>query len=206
MDKNQAIGDLLTRGGNESIDRKHLEAALKSGKKLRVKLGIDPTSPNLHIGRAVSLWKLRAFQDLGHTAVFIVGDSTGLVGDTSDKESERPMLTKDQVDANKKTYFDQAFKILDKNKTEVHYNSEWLNKLGFLELSRMANLYGLHEISSREVVARRLKEDKRVSLHEAMYPLMQGYDSVAVKANLELGGTDQRFNLLAGRRIQPLYK
>ena len=206
MDKNQAIGDLLTRGVNEVIDRKHLEAALKSGKKLRVKLGIDPTSPNLHIGRAVSLWKLRAFQDLGHTAVFIVGDSTGLVGDTSDKESERPMLTKDQVDANKKTYFDQAFKILDKNKTEVHYNSEWLNKLGFLELSRMANLYGLHEISSREVVARRLKEDKRVSLHEAMYPLMQGYDSVAVKANLELGGTDQRFNLLAGRRIQPLYK
>ncbi len=197
--------DLLTRAVSEVIDKKHLEQQLSSGKKLRVKLGIDPTSPNIHIGRAVALWKLRAFQELGHTAVFIVGDFTGLVGDTSDKESERPMLDEQTVQANMKSYFEQAFKILDPKKTETHYNSEWLKKLGFIEIARMANLFGLHEFSAREVIARRLKEGKRVSFQETMYPLMQGYDSVAVKADVELGGTDQRFNLLAGRTIQPLY-
>lgn len=205
MEKKQAIAELLNRTLSEVIDRKHLEAALNSGKKLRVKLGIDPTSPNLHIGRAVPLWKLRQFQDLGHTAVFIVGDATGLVGDTSDKDSERPMLSEAQIKANMKGYFDQAFKILDPKKTETHYNSEWLSKLGFFELARMANLFGLHEFESREVISRRMKAGKRVSFHELLYPLMQGYDSVAVKANVELGGTDQRFNLLAGRSIQPLY-
>jgi tyrosyl-tRNA synthetase len=206
MNKNDTIGELLTRGVNEVIDKRHLESALKSGKKLRVKLGIDPTSPNIHIGRAVQLWKLRAFQDQGHTAVFIVGDATGVVGDTSDKDSERPMLTHAQVQANMKGYFDQAFKILDPAKTETHYNSEWLNKLGFLELAKMANLFGLHEFESREVIARRMKAGERVSFHELLYPLMQGYDSVAVKADVELGGTDQRFNLLAGRTIQRLYE
>lgn len=201
-----AIQDILTRGTQEVIDRGNLEAALKSKKKLRVKLGIDPTSPNIHIGRAVVLWKLRAFQELGHRTVFIVGDFTGLIGDTSDKESERPMLTEAEIKKNLKTYFDQAFKILDKKKTETHYNSEWLKKLGFMEIAKMANLFGLHEFESRDVIARRMKAGKRVSFHELMYPLMQGYDSVAVKADVELGGTDQRFNLLAGRTIQPLYK
>ena len=197
--------ELLTRGVEEVIDREHLESVLASGKKLRVKLGIDPTSPNIHIGRAVVLWKLRAFQDLGHKVVFIVGDFTGLVGDTSDKDAERPMLTETEVKANMKTYFDQAFKILDPKQTETHYNSEWLNKLGFLEISRMADRFGLHEFSSRELIKKRLDTGKRVSLRELMYPLMQGYDSVAVKADVELGGTDQRFNLLAGRTIQPVY-
>lgn len=206
MNNELGIKELLARTVSEVIDLDHLKKQLASGKKLRVKLGIDPTSPNIHIGRAVALWKLRQFQELGHQVVFIVGDFTGLVGDTSDKDSERPMLTEKEIESNKTTYFDQAFKILDQKKTEVHYNSEWLKKLGFLELAKMANLFGLHEMASREVIARRLKADKRVSFHEMMYPLMQGYDSVAVRADVELGGTDQRFNLLAGRRIQPLYK
>src|SRR3989344_6146986 len=203
---NKDINELLSRGVDEVIDKAHLEAALKGKKKLRVKLGIDPTSPNIHIGRAVVLWKLRAFQELGHKVVFIVGDFTGLIGDTSDKDSERPMLTEQQVKANLKTYFAQAFKILDKKKTETHYNSEWLKKLGFLEIATMANLFGLHEKEARENIAVRMKAGKRVSFRELMYPLMQGYDSVAVKADVELGGTDQRFNLLAGRTIQLFYK
>src|SRR3989344_4043806 len=197
--------ELLTRGVSEVIDRHSLEKKLSSGKKLRVKLGIDPTSPNIHIGRAIPLWKLKAFQELGHTAVFIVGDATGVVGDTSDKDSERPMLTQEQVKVNMETYFDKAFKILDPEKTETHYNSEWLSKLGLIELVKMANIFGLHEFESREVIAKRMKAGQRVSFHELLYPLMQGYDSVAVKADVELGGTDQRFNLLTARRIQPLY-
>lgn len=199
------IDSILSRSVVEVIEKKHLEAALKSGKKLRVKLGIDPTSPNLHIGRAVVLWKLRAFQDAGHKVIFIVGDFTGLIGDTSDKDAERPMMTEKQVQQNMKTYFAQALKILDKSKTETHYNSKWLKKLGFKEIGEMANLFGLHEFEAREVIARRLKNGKRVSMRELLYPIMQGYDSVAVKADVELGGTDQRFNLLAGRTIQKHY-
>ena len=189
----------------EIIDRNHLEQALKSGKKLRVKLGIDPTSPNIHIGRAVVLWKLRAFQELGHKVVFIVGDFTGLIGDTSDKDAERPMMSESELKKNMKTYFAQAFKILDKKKTETHYNSEWLKKLGFKEIGEMADQFGLNEFTARENVAKRMKAGKRVSLREVLYPLMQGYDSVAIKADVELGGTDQRFNLLAGRVIQKHY-
>lgn len=199
------IQELLTRGVEEVVDRDDLEAKLKSKAKLRVKLGIDPTSPNIHIGRAVVLWKLRAFQDLGHKVVFIVGDFTGQIGDTSDKDSERPMLTEAEVKKNLKTYFEQAYKILDKKKTEVYYNSKWLKKLGFKEVGRLADLFSLHEFEARENISRRLKAGKRVSLRELLYPLMQGYDSVAVKADVELGGTDQRFNLLAGRTIQPAY-
>ncbi|MDP3741534.1 MAG: tyrosine--tRNA ligase [bacterium] len=199
------IDTLLTKGVEEIIDKKHLESALKSGKKLRVKLGIDPTSPNIHIGRAVGLWKLRAFQELGHTAIFIVGDFTGVIGDTSDKDSERPILTEAQVKSNLRTYFKQAYKILDKNKTEVYHNSQWLKKLKILELAKIANLFGLHEFEAREVIAKRMKEGKRVSFNEVLYPAFQGYDSVAVKADVELGGTDQRFNLLIGRRVQEFY-
>lgn len=202
---NKDFNELLSRGVSEVIDKSDLEKRLVSGEKLRVKLGIDPTSPNIHIGRAVLLWKLRAFQDLGHTAVFIVGDETGVVGDTSDKESERPMLDREVVKKNMENYLEQALKILDKDRTEVHYNSEWLSKLGFGEITKMANLFGLHEFESREIIAKRMKAGQRVSFQELLYPLMQGYDSVAVKADVELGGTDQRFNLLTGRRIQPLY-
>jgi tyrosyl-tRNA synthetase len=199
------IAELLTRGVEEVIDKQSLETALRSKKKLRIKLGIDPTSPNIHIGRAVVLWKLRAFQELGHQVVFIVGDFTGLIGDTSDKDAERPMLGEAEIKKNLRTYFEQAFKILDRKKTETHYNSKWLKKLGFLELGKMADLFGLHEMAARENVAKRLSAGKRVSFRELLYPLMQGYDSVAVKSDVELGGTDQRFNLLAGRTIQPAY-
>lgn len=201
----QKIDELLSRGVEEVIDKDNLKKRLMSGKKLRIKLGIDPTSPNIHIGRAVLLWKLKAFQDLGHTAVFIIGDTTGVVGDTSDKEAERPMLSKEEVKSNMKTYFDQVFKILNRKKTETHYNSEWLSKLGLHELARIASLFGLHEFSSRDVIARRLRAGQRVSFQELMYPIMQGYDSVKVEADVELGGRDQRFNLLTGRRIQPIY-
>ena len=204
--KDQLLEELLTRTVNEVIDLDHLKQKLTSGKKLRVKLGIDPTSPNIHIGRAVQLWKLRAFQDLGHTAVFIIGDFTGLVGDNSDKESERPMLTEAQIKVNMKTYFDQALKILDSKSTEVHYNSEWLTKIQYGEIIQMLELFSIHEFNEREVIARRLNAGKRVSGKELLYPIMQGYDSVAVRADVELGGTDQKYNLLAGRTIQKYYK
>ncbi len=199
------IDELLTRGVEEVIVKDHLREALFSGKQLRVKLGIDPTSPAIHLGRAVVLRKLRAFQELGHLVIFIVGDFTGVIGDTSDKESERPMLTEAEIEKNMKTYFSQAFKILDEKKTEVHYNSEWLSKLGFHEVAKLADLFGLHEFEARENVARRMKAGKRVSLREVLYPLMQGYDSVAIKADVEIGGTDQKFNMLSGRVIQPTY-
>jgi len=203
---NHTIEELLTRGVEEAIDRESLRKALLGKKKLRVKLGIDPTSPNIHIGRAVVLWKLRAFQELGHKVVFIVGDFTGLIGDTSDKDAERPMMTPTQIKTNLKTYFAQAAKIIDPKKAEMHYNSKWLKKLGFKEIGEIADLFGLHEFEARENISKRMKAGKRVSLRELLYPLMQGYDSVAVKADVELGGTDQRFNLLAGRTIQPHYK
>jgi tyrosyl-tRNA synthetase len=205
MDKNGQISELLSRGVEEVIDRQHLDQALRGKKKLRVKLGIDPTSPNIHIGRAGALWKLRAFQEMGHTVVFIVGDFTGLIGDSSDKDSERPMMTEQQIEHNIKSYFAQAGKIIDSKKAEMHYNSKWLKRLGFLEIGKMADAFGLHEMEARENISRRLKAGKRVSLRELLYPIMQGYDSVAVKADVELGGTDQRFNLLAGRVVQPLY-
>lgn len=199
------IDELLTRGVQEVIHRDHLRAALLSGKRLRVKLGNDPTSPNIHIGRATLLWKLRAFQDLGHTAVFIVGDFTGIIGDTSDKESERPMLSKSEIKKNVTTYFKQAFKILDPRATETYYNSKWLKKIGLEELGTLTNAFSLHEFEARENIAKRMKAESRVSLREVLYPIMQGYDSVQVKADVEIGGTDQRFNLLAGRTIQALY-
>jgi tyrosyl-tRNA synthetase len=203
--KEQLVDEILSRGVAEVIDREHLKKRLLSGEVLRIKLGIDPTSPNIHLGRSIPLLKLRDFQQLGCQVVFIIGDFTGMIGDTSDKESERPMLSKEQVESNMESYLEQAFKVLDREKTETHYNSEWLSKLGFLELGNMASQFSLHEFASREVIARRLEAGSRVSFHEMLYPLMQGYDSVAVKADVELGGTDQRFNLLAGRHLQEFY-
>lgn len=203
--KQGKINELLTRGVEEVIDRKHLEAALLGGEKLRIKLGIDPTAPKIHLGRTANLLKLGDFQDLGHKAVLIIGDFTGLVGDASDKDSERPMMAEKQVKENMKTYLEQFGKILDIKKAEVHYNSKWFKKLGYLELIKQADLFGLHEITARENVAKRMKAGKRVGLREVLYPLMQGYDSVAIKSDVEIGGTDQRYNLLAGRQIQRLY-
>jgi tyrosyl-tRNA synthetase len=205
MNKNEQINSLLSRGVEEIIPEANLREMLRGNKKLRVKLGIDPTSPSLHIGRSVVLWKLRAFQDLGHTVVLIVGDFTGLIGDTSDNDAERPMLSPAEVKKNSATYFKQAFKILDPKKTETHYNSKWLKQLGFLEIGRMADQFSLHEFIARENIKRRLDGGKRIGLREVLYPLMQGYDSIAIRADVELGGTDQRFNLLAGRTLQPAY-
>jgi tyrosyl-tRNA synthetase len=196
------IDELLSRGVAEVIVREDLRKKLLSGKRLRVKLGIDPTSPDLHIGRAVPLLKLRDFQELGHQVVLIVGDFTAVIGDTSDKESERPMLAREVIEKNKQSYFKQAGKILDLSKIETRYNSEWLEKLDYREVGEHADMFSIADFTAREVIKRRLDAGKRVSLREMLYPLMQGYDSVAVKADVELGGTDQKFNLLAGRTMQ----
>ncbi len=202
----EKIEALLTRGVEEVIHHDELKAKLFSGKQLRVKLGIDPTSANVHIGRSVPLLKLRDFQELGHQIVFIVGDFTGIIGDTSDKESERPMLTREAVDENKKTYLEQVGKILDIDKVEFRYNSEWLEKLTYREIGEHADLFSVADFIARDNIKRRLDAGKRVSLRETLYPLMQGYDSVAIHADVELGGTDQRFNLLAGRTMQPHFR
>lgn len=202
----QKIKELLVRGVDEIIGQKELEEKLKSGKKLRVKLGIDPTSPNLHLGRSIPLLKLRDFQELGHQVVLIVGDFTGVIGDTSDKDSERPMLSKEAVKNNLKNYKQQAGKIIDLKKTEVVFNSSWLAKLDYNDVGEHANEFSLAEFIARDNIRRRLEAGTRISLREVLYPLMQGYDSVEVKADVEVGGTDQRFNMLAGRKLQEHYK
>ena len=200
------INEVLTRGVEEVIGGENLRKKLKNGKQLRIKLGIDPTSPNIHIGRAIPLLKLKDFQDLGHQIVLIIGDFTGLIGDTSDKESERPMLAEDTIKKNLKDYVKQASKIVDVNKCEVHHNSKWLGKLGYYKIGQQADVFSLSDFISRENIKKRLDEGKRISFRELMYPLMQGYDSVAIKADVEIGGTDQRFNLLAGRDLQRYYR
>ncbi len=199
------IKTILERGVEEIIDREHLEKRLQNGERLRVKLGIDPTSPNIHLGRSIPLLKLRDFQQAGHQVVLIIGDFTGVVGDTSDKDSERPMLQSDTIKKNLETYIEQAGKIIDIAKTEIRYNSEWLGPLNYGDIGRHADVFSLSNFISRENIKKRLDEGKRVSLRELLYPLMQGYDSVAVKADVELGGTDQKFNLLAGRDLQKEY-
>ncbi|MGE5297991.1 MAG: tyrosine--tRNA ligase [Acidobacteriaceae bacterium] len=200
------IEEILSRGVDEVIDREHLHKRMLRGEKLRIKLGIDPTSPNIHIGRAIPLLKMRDFQELGHQIVLIIGDFTGLIGDTSDKESERPMLAEEKIKANMKDYAKQAGKLLDMKKVEVRYNSEWLAKLDYEEIGKQADQFSLAEFIARENIRKRLDEGRRISLRELLYPLLQGYDSVAIKADVELGGTDQRFNLLAGRTLQEFYK
>ena len=196
------IDSLLTRGVDEVIHYDELKKKLLSGKQLRIKFGIDPTSPHLHLGRAVPLLKLRDFQDLGHHIVLVVGDETGVIGDTSDKESERPMLTARDVAKNMVTYAQQAGLVLDMSLVEVRKNSEWLGALTYSEIGDHANQFSVADFIARDNIKRRLDEGKRVSLREVLYPLMQGYDSVALQADVELGGTDQRFNLLAGRVLQ----
>lgn len=197
----QKIEDVLTRGVTEVVSLDSLRAKLQSGRRLRVKLGIDPTGALLHIGRSIPLLKLRDFMELGHRVILIVGDFTGQIGDTSDKNSERPMLNAEQVRANMADYLNQIGLLLDVSQIEVRYNSEWLNKLSLAEVSRLADAFSVHQFTEREVIKRRLVAGSRVSLREMLYPLMQGFDSVAVRADVELGGTDQRFNMLAGREL-----
>jgi tyrosyl-tRNA synthetase len=189
----------------DSTDLTSVKAKAARGEKLRVKLGIDPTSPNLHLGRTLPLWRLRAFQELGHEIHLIIGSFTALVGDTSDKETERPMLTEAQIQANISHYEDQLWRVLNPDKKDqvtIHYNHEWLAKLTFEELIKLADAFSVNQFVKRELIAKRLDQGSRVSLRELFYPIMQGYDSVVVKADIELGGTDQWFNLLAGRVLQ----
>lgn len=206
MKKEEAIKDLLTRGVTNIIEKNNLEKKLNSGKKLRVKFGIDPTGPKVHVGHAVVLWKLRQFQDLGHKIVLIIGDFTAQIGDPSDKDSERQPLTHEDIEQNKKSYLDQISLILDLKKTEFHHNSDWHSKGSKQEMIEEAMNFTVNQMSKRDNFSKRLKEDKPVGLHEFLYPLLQGMDSVAVSADVELGGNDQYFNLLAGRTLQKKYK
>jgi tyrosyl-tRNA synthetase len=183
----------------------HLQARLERGDKLRVKLGLDPTAPDLHVGHLVVLDALRAFQDEGHTVVLIIGDYTAMIGDPSGRSETRPLLTREQVDANAKTYFDQAFVVLDRELTEVHFNSEWLATMSAADILRLMGKATLQQVLQREDFADRLKGGVAIGAHEVLYPFNQAYDSVAVNADVELGGTDQLFNLLFGREIQKAY-
>ncbi len=201
----EKIKALLTRGVEDIFVKEHLEAQLKSGKPLRVKLGFDPTGSKIHIGRAIALRKLRAFQDLGHQIVFIVGDFTAQIGDPSDKLEKRPMLTKEKIQENIKNYKSQVGKIVDVSKAEFVFNSDWLGKLGFGEIANLAESFSLQQMLARRNFADRVEKNQEISLREMLYPLMQGYDSVAVKADVEIGGFDQLFNLKAGRIIQRHY-
>ncbi len=182
-----------------------LERSLLKGKPLRVKLGVDPTAPDIHLGISVVLRKLRDFQDLGHTAVLIVGDFTARIGDPSERKSTRPMLSAEQIEQNMKTYQEQVFKILDRDKTELRYNSEWLEGMSFPGIMELASRYTVARMLERADFARRYKEGHPIAMLEFLYPLAQAYDSVAVQADIELGGTDQKFNLLVGREIQERY-
>jgi tyrosyl-tRNA synthetase len=193
---------LLDRGITDLIPRDELEKQLKSGKKLRLKFGVDVTSPDLHIGHAVVLRKLREFQDLGHIIVLVVGDYTTKIGDPSGKSKTRPMLDDKEIAANVKTYLDQVGIILDVKKVEIRYNSEWLGKLDFSDLIKLASNISVAQLIERDDFSKRLAAGSEIALHEFMYPLMVAYDSVALEADVEFGGTDQLFNLLAGRNLQ----
>lgn len=200
---------LIKRGIDTMLIEEELEQKLArselTGKPLRIKLGLDPTAPDIHIGHTVVLNKLRQFQDLGHTVIFLIGDFTSSIGDPSGRNTTRPPLTREQIETNAKTYLDQATLVLDKNKTEVRYNSEWTNKLGADGLIKLASRYTLARLLERDDFAKRYAENAPIAMHELIYPLMQGYDSVALESDVELGGSDQRFNLLVGRELQRQY-
>ncbi|HEY6803109.1 MAG TPA: tyrosine--tRNA ligase [Pyrinomonadaceae bacterium] len=185
--------------------RAKLEKSAKTGKPLRVKLGADPTAPDIHLGHTVVIRKLKAFQELGHTVIFLIGDFTGLIGDPSGKSVTRPQLTREEINANAETYKSQIFKLLDPEKTEIRFNSEWMDKLGSDGFIRLASHVTVKQILERDDFEKRLREEKPVALHELLYPLTQAYDSVALEADVELGGTDQKFNLLLGRNLQREY-
>jgi tyrosyl-tRNA synthetase len=185
--------------------RKKLEHSAKTGKPLRVKLGADPTAPDIHLGHTVVIRKLRAFQELGHTAIFLIGAFTGMIGDPSGKNSTRPPLSREEIDANAETYKTQIFKLLDPEKTEIRYNSEWMDKFNAADFVRLCSRFTVKQILERDDFEKRLREEKPISLHELLYPLVQGYDSVALDADVELGGTDQKFNLMVGRNLQREY-
>ena len=192
---------IIQSGTAQIVPEAALMEKLKRGKPLNIKLGVDPTAPDIHLGHAVPLRKLRAFQDLGHHVTLIIGDGTALIGDPSGRNTTRPQLTREQIKENAQTYVDQAFKILDPEKTTLRYNSEWILKLGMEDLLKIASNFTVARILERDDFHNRYTNNQSISLHEFLYPIMQAYDSVVIKADVELGGTDQLFNLLAGREL-----
>lgn len=196
------IDDLLSRGVANIIPGvTELRKLLESGKKLNIYMGIDPTAVNIHLGHAVPLRKLQKFADLGHNVTFLVGDFTALIGDTSDKESERPQLMKEEIENNLQQYKEQAQKVLDFSKIDIKFNSEWLGKLGFEDVVKLTQQFSLGDFISRELIKKRLTEGKKIGLHEVLYPVMQGYDSLELDTDIQIGGTDQTFNMQAGRTL-----
>jgi len=195
----------LTRNAVDVLPEGALEAKLRLGRPLRVKLGIDVTSPDIHIGRAIPLQRMRAFQDEGHLGVLIIGDYTTRIGDPSGRSAERPILSDEEIDANANTYLEQAMVVLDRDRTEVRYNGEWLAKLSYAEVVRLARTITVARLLERDDFAKRMAAREPISVSELLYPLMQGYDSVAIEADVELGGTDQLYNLLAGRDVMTQY-
>lgn len=185
--------------------RERLLQAQAAGRPLRVKAGFDPTAPDLHLGHTVLLRKMKHFQDMGHTAIFLIGDMTGLIGDPSGRNITRPPMTKEELLVNAETYKNQVFKLLDPDKTEVRFNSEWLEKLGYVDIVKLASRYTVARLMERDDFSKRFKEGIPISVHELLYPLAQGYDSVCLECDIELGGTDQKFNLLVGRALQQDY-
>ncbi|MDR3391578.1 MAG: tyrosine--tRNA ligase [Sulfuriferula sp.] len=196
---------IIKRGCDELIVEKELVDKLKTGKKLRVKAGFDPTAPDLHLGHTVLLNKMRQLQDLGHHALFLIGDFTGMIGDPTGKNATRPPLTREQVAENAKSYTAQVFKILDPERTEVVFNSTWMDQLGSSGVIKLAATHTVARMLERDDFSKRYKNNQPIAIHEFLYPLVQGYDSVALNADLELGGTDQKFNLLMGRELQKHY-
>ncbi|MCG8369640.1 MAG: tyrosine--tRNA ligase, partial [Proteobacteria bacterium] len=195
----------LSRGTDEVLPGEGLEAKLKLGRPLIVKAGFDPTAPDLHVGHTVLINKMRQFQDLGHEVVFLVGDFTGMIGDPSGKNATRPPLSPEEIEANAQTYQAQIYKILDEKKTRIEFNSTWMGEMDAADLIKLAAHHTVARMLERDDFAKRYKGSQSISIHEFLYPLVQGYDSVALRADVELGGTDQKFNLLVGRRLQQDY-
>ncbi|HTT40153.1 MAG TPA: tyrosine--tRNA ligase [Burkholderiales bacterium] len=196
---------LIKRGSHELLVEEEIVARLQSGKKLRVKAGFDPTAPDLHLGHTVLLNKMRQFQELGHHVIFLIGDFTGMIGDPTGKNTTRPPLTRTEIDDNAKTYKDQVFKILDPEKTEIAFNSSWFDRMSAADLIRLAAKHTVARMLERDDFGKRYRGNQPIAIHEFLYPLVQGYDSVALQADIELGGTDQKFNLLVGRELQKHY-
>ncbi len=202
MSDHQHAIDLIARGADEILKREDLEARLAAGRPLRVKAGFDPTAPDLHLGHTVLLNKMRQFQDLGHQVIFLIGDFTGMIGDPTGKNATRKPLTREDVLANAETYAEQVFKVLDKSRTEVRFNSEWFGRMTAADMIRLAAQHTVARMLERDDFAKRYAAQQSIAIHEFLYPLVQGYDSVALEADVELGGTDQKFNLLMGRGLQ----
>lgn len=196
---------LIRRGADEILVEEELVTKLESGRPLKIKAGFDPTAPDLHLGHTVLINKLRQFQELGHEVLFLIGDFTGMIGDPTGKSATRPPLTEEQVAANAQTYQEQVFKILDRDKTTIVFNSEWMGKMSAADMIKLAGRQTVARMLERDDFKKRYKAEQSISIHEFLYPLVQGYDSVALEADVELGGTDQKFNLLMGRELQKYY-